>query len=133
VRQILAHGAARGIAVAGDSVTLVLADDIDIARGDLLADAAQPPREARELDVTLVWLGGEPLRPGARYLVQQAARRVHGMVAGGSPMGMNDISAARISLHAPLFVDPYEAVRATGALILIDEATNQTVAAGLVQ
>ena len=148
VRQIVSHGATREIAVAGDSVTLVLADDIDLSRGDLIADAARPPREARALDLALVWLGQEPLRPGGRYLVQQSARRALAKITevrsrldihtlNDEPctedIVANDIVRARLSLHAPLFVDAYEAVRATGALILIDEATNHTVAAGLVQ
>src|SRR5258708_3606687 len=145
---IVLHGPRPAIAVAGDSVMLVLADDIDIGRGDLIAGASTPPREARSLDVTLVWLGHEPVPVGARYLVQQAARRtlarisqVHirmdidtlvGIPAQGR-IGSNDIVRARLSLQAPLFVDSYDEVRATGALILIDEATNHTVAAGLVQ
>jgi len=132
VRQILAHGQQREIAVAGDSVTLVLADDIDLSRGDLIADAAQPPREVRSLEATLVWLAHEPLRPNGRYLVQQAARRTLARVEADVAVALNDIASARLSLHAPLFVDAYEAVRATGSLILIDEATNQTVAAGLI-
>ena len=133
VRQILSHGAERELAVAGDSVTLVLADDVDTARGDLIVDAVHPPRETRSLDVTLVWLGHEPLRPGGRYLVQQSARRTLARVEAGGPVGLNDIVQARIALQGTLYVDPYDSVRATGALILIDEATNQTVAAGLVQ
>jgi len=132
VRQILAHGQQREIAVAGDSVTLVLAEDIDLSRGDLIADAAQPPREVRSLEATLVWLAHEPLRPGGRYIVQHAGRRTFARVEAGAAVALNDIAGARLSLHAPLFVDAYESVRATGALILIDEATNQTVAAGLV-
>ena len=133
VRKILAHGAEREIAVAGDSVTLVLADDVDIARGDLIADAALLPRETRMLEATLVWLGHEPLRPGGRYVVQQSVRRTLAKVSSEAPLALNDIGAARLALHAPLFVDPYDTVRATGALILIDEATNHTVAAGLVR
>jgi sulfate adenylyltransferase subunit 1 len=133
VRQILSHGTQREIAVAGDSVTLVLADDVDIARGDLIADTVRPPREARVLDVTLVWLGHDPLRPGGRYIAQQAARRTLAKVSAEDTLKLNDIGQARLTLHAPLFVDPYDTVRATGALILIDEATNQTVAAGLVR
>jgi len=133
VRRILVHGAEREIAVAGDSVTLVLADDVDIARGDLIADPALPPRETRSLDATLVWLGHEPLRPGARYVVQQSVRRTLAKVTAAVPLALNDIGQAQLALHAPLFVDPYDAVRATGALILIDEATHQTVAAGLVR
>jgi sulfate adenylyltransferase subunit 1 (EFTu-like GTPase family) len=133
VREILTHGARREIAVAGDSVTLVLSDEIDLGRGDLIVDAQALPNETRALSVTLVWLGAEPLRPGARYLVQQAARRVPAKVDADRALYLNDIDAVRLSLFAPLFVDRYDAVRVTGSLILIDEATNQTVAAGLVQ
>jgi sulfate adenylyltransferase subunit 1 len=132
VRQILTHGGIRELAVAGDSVTLVLSDDIDIARGDLISDPVNVPRETRALDVTLVWLGHEPLRPGGRYLVQQAARRVLAKVQGDA-LALNDIGKARLTLSNPLFVDPYDSVRTTGSLILIDEATNHTVAAGLVK
>jgi sulfate adenylyltransferase subunit 1 len=131
VRQILTHGASRELAMAGDSVTLVLAEDIDIARGDLIADPVNPPRESRALDVTLVWLAHEPLRPAGRYLVQQGSRRVLAKVQAEQPLALNDIGQARLTLNAPLFVDAYDAVRAMGSLILIDEATNHTVAAGL--
>jgi sulfate adenylyltransferase large subunit len=148
VRQIVLNGLAREIAVAGDSVTLVLADDVDIARGDLVADALEPPRASRALEVTLVWLDAEPMRPGGRYLVQQHARRAPCRVSevrsrldvetlaevpAPAAVSANDIVRARLSLQTPLFVDAYDKVRATGALILIDEATNRTVAAGLVR
>jgi sulfate adenylyltransferase subunit 1 len=133
VRQILTHDGSRELAVAGDSVTLVLAEDIDLARGDLIAEAVNPPREARSLDATLVWLGHEPLRPGARYLLQQSARRLIAKVQADAPLALNDIGEARLTLSAPLYVDPYDAVRTTGSFILIDEATNHTVAAGLVK
>jgi sulfate adenylyltransferase subunit 1 len=133
VRQILTHDGSRELAVAGDSVTLVLAEDIDIARGDLIAGPVNPPREARSLDATLVWLGHEPLRPGGRYLLQQSARRLIAKVQADAPLVLNDIGEAHLTLSAPLFVDPYDTVRTTGSFILIDEATNHTVAAGLVK
>src|SRR5258708_7802659 len=147
-RQSVRHGGEREIGVAGAWVLRVPAADIAVARGALTAGAWPPPREARSLDVTLVWLGHEPLRLGARYLVQQAARRTparisqlysrldidtQGEIAIEGSVGANDIVRARLALQAPLYVDPYDSVRATGALILIDEATNHTVAAGLVQ
>src|SRR5258708_895455 len=75
VRQIVLHGAEREIAVAGDSVMLVLADDIDIGPGYLIAGASTPPRESPSLDVTQACCAHRPLPVGARYLVQQAARR----------------------------------------------------------
>jgi sulfate adenylyltransferase subunit 1 len=147
IRRIVQHGSEREIAVAGDSVTLVLAHDTDIARGDLIADPHNPPREARALDLTLVWLGHEPLRPAGRYLLQQASRRTLARIgevasrldvntleerAPDGPVVMNDIVRARLAPQAPIYVDGYDEVRATGSMILIDEATNQTVAAGLV-
>jgi sulfate adenylyltransferase large subunit len=147
VRAITLQGTPGEAAAAGDSVSVVLADDIDIARGDLIVDPAAPPREARTLEATLVWFDADPLRAGARYLVQQGSRRTSARVrevtgrrdvhtleerpAKGA-VAANDIVRAGISLQAPLYVDPYEAVRSTGAFILIDEATNHTVAAGLV-
>jgi sulfate adenylyltransferase large subunit len=148
VRQILFGGARREIAVAGDSVTLVLANDVDIARGDLIVGGTELPREVRSLEVTLVWLDPDPLRPGRRYLVQQQARRAPCRVSevrshvdietlaevpARAAVEANDIVQARLALQAPLFVDPYDKVRATGALIIIDEASNRTVAAGLVR
>jgi sulfate adenylyltransferase subunit 1 len=148
VRQILVHEIDRELAVAGDSVSVVLADDIDLSRGDWLADGANPPRETRSVELTLIWLGSEPLRRSGRYVLQQASSRavakvaevssrldIHTLaeVAAGGDVVMNDIVRARLTLQAPFFVDRYEVVRATGAVILIDEATNHTVAAGLVR
>jgi sulfate adenylyltransferase subunit 1 len=148
VRQIVVQGAARPIAAAGDAVSLALADDIDVARGDLIVDARSAPREVRALEATLVWLDAEPMHAGGRYLVQQAGRRTLGRIKeitsrrdvhtleerqADAVIGMNDIVRAKIALQSPLFVDTYHAVRATGSFILIDEATNRTVAAGMVQ
>jgi len=148
VREIRAHDSLLTSAAAGDSITLVLADDIDVARGDLIAGVAQAPREARALDATLVWLDAEPMRAGARYLVQQATRRTLGRVQEvlarldvhtleeqppAAAVQVNDIVRSRIVLQSPLFIDAYEAVRATGSFILIDEASNRTVAAGMLR
>ena len=148
VREIRTHGGLLNAAAAGDSITLVLADDVDVARGDLIAGVEQAPREARALDATLVWLDAEPMRPGTRYLVQQATRRtlarvqevlarldVHTLEERAPPatVQVNDIVHSRIVLQAPLFIDAYSTVRATGSFILIDEATNRTVAAGMLR
>ncbi len=148
VREILAEGRALDVASAGDSVTLVLGDEIDIARGDVIAGTLQPPREARGVEATLVWLDAEPMRPAARYLVQLATRRTLGRVqeivarldvhtleeqAPEPTAKVNDILRVRLSLQAPLFIDPYNTVRGTGAFILIDEATNRTAAAGMIR
>jgi sulfate adenylyltransferase subunit 1 len=148
VREIRTHEGLRDVATAGDSITLVLEDDIDIARGDLIAGVQKAPREVRSLDATLVWLDAEPMRTAARYLVQQATRRTLGRVQevlarldvhtlqeqpSAAAVQVNDIVRSRIVLQAPFFIDPYDAVRATGSFILIDEATNRTVAAGMLR
>jgi sulfate adenylyltransferase subunit 1 len=148
VRALAVQGVPRDIAAAGDSVSVTLTDDLDIARGDLLVDPLTPPREARTLEATLVWLDAEPLRPGGRYLAQHAARRtlcrvrevtsrrdVHTLAecpANGA-VAANDIVRVQLGLQSPLYLDRYEVVRASGAFILIDEATNRTVAAGMAQ
>jgi sulfate adenylyltransferase subunit 1 len=148
VREIRTHDRLLDSATAGDSITLVLADDIDIARGDLIAGIEQAPREARALEATLVWLDAEPMRAGARYLVQQASRRTLGRVQevlarldvhtleeqpAAAAVQVNDIVRSRIVLQSPLFIDGYDTVRATGSFILIDESTNRTVAAGILR
>ena len=148
VRSLFVQGAPSELAAAGDSLSIALADDIDIARGDLIADALTPPRDARALEATLVWLDAEPLRPGGRYLVQHATRRTLCRIrevtsrrdvetlAERPALGTvaaNDIVRVQLALQAPLYVDRYEAVRATGAFILVDEASNRTAAAGMVQ
>jgi len=148
VKEIRSHDRLLDAAAAGDSITLVLADDIDVARGDLIAGVDRAPREARSLEATLVWLDAEPMRSGARYLVQQATRRTLGRVQEvlarldvhtldeqppAAAVQVNDIVRSRIVLQSPLFIDAYEAVHATGSFILIDEATNRTVAAGLLR
>jgi sulfate adenylyltransferase subunit 1 len=136
----------RPVAVAGDSVTLRLADEIDISRGDLIADAARPARMARSLSAKLCWLDGAPLDPAGRYVIKHAARTVRARIAGvhhrldvhtleHEPVAgarMNDLVQVSIEAARPVFFDAYEANRASGAFIVIDEATNHTVAAGMI-
>jgi sulfate adenylyltransferase subunit 1 len=132
---------------AGDAVTIELADDIDISRGDMITDASHPPRAAKQLDADLCWLATEPMSGSGRYLLKHGTRIVKAKIAAvahkidintlerqPSPSGlaMNDIARVSITLAQPVFADAYLANRGTGAFILIDEATNQTVAAGMI-
>jgi sulfate adenylyltransferase subunit 1 len=138
-------------AVSGDSVTLTLADDIDVSRGDLLAEPALPPRTVKEIEARICWLSTQPLDaralPAARFLLKHTTRSVKARLISlnsrvdvatlerqAKPAGvaMNDIAHVALALAQPLFVDSYELNRATGSFILIDEATNQTVAAGMI-
>ncbi len=149
VKDIVSLDRSLPVAVAGDSVTLVLADDIDISRGDLLADPAHPPRAAKTVEARICWLSAEFLDAKAlpAAVLKHTTRSVKAKLVSlndrvdidtlerqPSPAGlaMNDIAHVTLALAQPLFVDPYGLNRATGSFILIDEATNQTVAAGMI-
>ena len=134
-------------AVPGMSVTIRLEDEIDVPRGDMLVDPDDQPVAARELEATVCWMSERPLQPGARLGIKHTTRtragrrrgdrrrRRHGDArrAEADEMALNDIGTVRLRLSGPLMVDPYDANRATGSFILIDEATNDTVAAGMVR
>jgi sulfate adenylyltransferase large subunit len=134
-------------AIPPQSVTIRLEDDIDVARGDMLADPERPPIVARELTAELCWMSERPLEPRARLAVKHTTRAsraiveelisvvdMHTLENRDAPerLELNDLGVVRLRLAEPLAVDPYERNRATGAFILIDEATNDTVAAGMV-
>jgi sulfate adenylyltransferase large subunit len=135
------------VAVAGESVTIQLADDIDVSRGDLLADPDNPPTVARELEARICWMSERPLEPRAKLAIKHTTRTVRAIVdeivsvvdihtlqdqPAPERLELNDIAVVRLRLSEPLAVDPYAVSRETGAFILIDEATNDTVAAGMV-
>jgi bifunctional enzyme CysN/CysC len=134
-------------AVPPQSVTLRLADDIDVSRGDLLADPDRPPTVARELTARVCWMSERPLEPRAKLAVKHTTRSVRAVVdelvaltdihtledvPGPERLALNDIGVVRLRLSEPLAVDPYADNRETGAFILIDEASNDTVAAGMI-
>ncbi|MFN2628447.1 MAG: sulfate adenylyltransferase subunit 1 [Gaiellaceae bacterium] len=129
------------------SVTILLADELDVARGDMLADPERLPTVARKLEAIVCWMSEKPLEPRARLAVKHTTRSVravvdelvsvvdiHTLTDVPSPerLELNDIARVRFRLSEPLLVDPYAVNRATGAFILLDEATNETVAAGMV-
>jgi sulfate adenylyltransferase large subunit len=127
------------------SVTLTLADEIDISRGDMIAGGA-PPVSARAVEATIVWFDGKPLDPAGHYLIKHTAQIVPARVEEveyrmnvntmhGEPvltLSMNEVGVVRISTARPLFFDPYSENRGTGAFILIDRQTNATAAAGMI-
>jgi len=135
------------VAGARRSVTIRLADDIDISRGDLLAAADAPPRVTSELETTVCWLAEKPLRPGARLLLKHGTRTTQVIVGaiterldpetlrfGEAPaqLQINDIAHVGLRTADALPVDEYADVRATGSFLLIDPPTGNTLAAGLV-
>jgi sulfate adenylyltransferase large subunit len=134
-------------ALAPMSVTLRLSDEIDISRGETICRAEQAPTVSRELEADICWMTDQPLRQGGRYLVKHTTREVtaivdelrdhvdvHTLERGGPPqeLALNDIGRVRLRTSAPLVFDPYDRNRRTGSFILIDEASNNTVGAGLV-
>jgi sulfate adenylyltransferase large subunit len=134
-------------AITPQSVTIRLEDDVDVGRGDMLADPLQPPAVARELIAELCWMSERPLEPGARLALKHTTRASRAIVdeivsvvdmhtlediASPERLELNDLGVVRLRLADPIAVDPYERNRSTGAFILIDEATNDTVAGGMV-
>ena len=134
-------------AIPRESVTILLEDDIDVSRGDMLADPETAPLVARELTARVSWMAERPLEDRARLLVKHTTRTVparveeivtvvdiHTLEDRPSPgkMELNDLGVVRFRLAEPLVVDPYVRNRGTGAFILIDESTNDTVGAGMV-
>jgi len=133
-------------AVAGQAVTLTLADEIDISRGDMLTTAEAPPLFTRHPEAHLVWFHDEPLQPGQLYLVKTATGVTPGRVTAVqyavdvntleqkqvSTLKLNEIGLARLELDRPVSFDPYLLNRDTGSFILIDRFSNATVAAGMV-
>jgi sulfate adenylyltransferase large subunit len=129
------------------SVTLRLEDELDVSRGELICRAEEPPTVSRELQADVCWLGGRPLRAGGRYAIKHTTRGataivdaledlvdVHTLDRASAPeqLALNDIGAVRLRTSSPLAFDPYRVNRRTGSFILIDEATNETVGAGMV-
>jgi bifunctional enzyme CysN/CysC/sulfate adenylyltransferase subunit 1 len=134
-------------AVPGLSVTVRLEDDVDVGRGDLLADPDAAPTVARELEARVAWMSERPLEPRARLAIKHTTRTVRAIADellsvvdmaaleerdGPERLELNDIGRVALRLSEPLCVDPYAENRATGAFVLVDESTNETVGAGMV-
>ena len=133
-------------AVAEQSVTLLLEDEIDISRGDMIVRPEESALVTRQIDAMVCWLSETPLDPQRKYLVRQTARETKAAIAGigfrldintleqlqTSHLEMNDIARMSFRLAQPLCVDAYTRNRATGAFIVIDESSNNTVAAGMI-
>ncbi len=128
------------------SVTVRLEDDVDVSRGDMICGAGDPPTAVRELTADVCWMAEAPLHAGARYAVKHTTRTaravvdevmskvdIHTLESGeAEQLALNDIGRVRLRTSAPLVADPYARNRTTGSFILIDEATNDTVGAGMV-
>ena len=131
----------------GDSVVLTLTDDVDISRGDMIVRTNNLPQKSNRLDATLCWMSEEPLKVGAAYQVQHTTRLLNGFVAelnykidvdtmhreAAETLTLNEIGRIQLTTTQPLYYDRYQLNRATGSFILIDPASNNTVAAGMIR
>jgi bifunctional enzyme CysN/CysC len=128
------------------SVTVRLADDVDVSRGDMVVGAGGRPNVTQDLTATVCWMTDEPLRPGSRVLVKHTTRTSKAVVRAldsrldvatlspvpATELALNDIGTVTLRTAQPLFADDYAENRATGAFVLIDELTGATAGAGMV-
>jgi len=145
VARIVTYDGDREVAVAGESVTLTLADEIDVSRGDVIADATSSPAVADQFEAHVVWMSDDELLPGRRYLLKLGATTVGATVdqpkyqinvntlehTAAKSLGLNQIGVANLHLERPVPFDPYAANRDMGGFVLIDRLSNATVGAGM--
>jgi bifunctional enzyme CysN/CysC len=131
----------------GDSVMLTLQDEIDISRGDMIVRANNLPQKSNRVDAVICWMSEEPLKVRGDYWVQHTTRQVKGFVSelnykidvdtmhrdAAETLMLNEIGRIQLTTTQPLYYDRYQLNRATGSFVLIDPATNNTVAAGMIR
>ncbi|MGU7816542.1 sulfate adenylyltransferase subunit CysN [Burkholderia sp. AW49-1] len=145
VASVITPAGEADVARAGEAVTLTLADEIDISRGDMIARADAPPEVADQFEATLVWMHDDPLLPGRPYLVKLGTQTVGATCAtpkykidvntrehlAARTLALNEIGVCNLSFDRPVAFDPYAQNRHTGGFIVIDRFTNDTVGAGM--
>jgi bifunctional enzyme CysN/CysC len=145
VARIVTMGGDLPLAVAGQSVTLTLEDEIDVSRGDVLSMAEAPAEVADQFEASLVWMTDEPMLPGRPYLMKIGAQTVTASITepkykinvntmehlAAKQLGVNEIGVVNIALDRQIAFDAYKANRDTGGFILINRMTNNTVGAGM--
>jgi bifunctional enzyme CysN/CysC len=145
VSRIVTSGADLQVAVAGQSVTITLADELDCSRGDVLAASEDPPEIADQFEATVVWMADEPLLPGRPYWLKLATQLVTATIhspkyqvnvntmehLAAKTLSLNAIGIANLSTDKPLVFESYAKSRGLGGFILIDKISNATVAAGM--
>jgi bifunctional enzyme CysN/CysC len=145
VARIVAEDGDRDLAVAGESVTLTLEDEVDISRGDVISAADAPAEVADQFECTLVWMADEPMLPGRPYLLKLGTRTVGATITepkykvnvntlehlAAKKLELNEIGVCNLALDRQVAFDPYASNRDTGGFILIDRLSNNTVGAGM--
>ncbi|MDB5662387.1 MAG: nodQ, partial [Sphingomonas bacterium] len=134
-------------AVAGQSITLTLADEVDCSRGDVIAAAEAPPQVADQFETTIVWMADEAMLPGRPYLLKLASQTVMATLrqpkyqvnvntmehVAAKTLTLNGIGVVELATDKPITFEPYATSRDLGGFILVDRVTNATVAAGLIE
>ena len=147
VKEIVTFDGSLESAVAGQSVTLVLNEYVDVSRGDMLARAEQPATLLKQVTADVCWMADEPLDLRRKYWIKHGTRQTAAKIARletildvntqerhpAEGLKLNDIARVQLTVQQPLAADAYADIRATGAFILIDEVTHQTVAAGMIR
>ena len=146
ITRIEQHGNDLEAAFAPMSVTIHLADDLDLGRGDCLAHPEAQPLVGQYVDAMICWMSDKPLSPNGRYALKHTTRWARAVVgellykvdvntgeqlAGIDKLALNDLGRVRLRTTTPIVYDPYLKNRTTGSFVLVDEATNATVAAGM--
>jgi bifunctional enzyme CysN/CysC len=146
VKELLAYEGPRPSAEAGDAITITLADEIDIARGDLLVGPMSGPEVSDQFAAHIIWMSDQALIPGRSYLARIGTRTTPITVTGirykidvntrehlaTHTLGLNDIAFCNVSTAAPVAFDPYRQNRKTGSFIVIDRLSNHTLGAGMI-
>lgn len=129
------------------SVTITLEDEIDISRGDMIARENNQPQVSQDIDIMICWFNNKPLQPNAKFVIRHTTREARAIIKEvnykvdintlhrieeDKTINMNDIARVRLRTTVPLLFDSYSRNRNTGSIILVDEATNETVAAGMI-
>jgi bifunctional enzyme CysN/CysC len=147
VARIVTLDGDREEAAAGDAVTLTLADEVDISRGDMLAAPAARPDVSDQFAAHVLWMAEEELLPGRQYLIKVGTRTVPASITelkhkvdvnslehhAAKTLQLNEVGFCNLSTSAPIAFDPYSESRETGAFIVIDRFTNSTVGAGMIE
>ncbi len=147
VARIVSMDGEHETAAIGDAVTVVLADEIDVSRGDIFSAPDQPPQRADAFAAHLIWMSEMPLLPGRSYLLKAGGQTVSAMITelkyridietfdhlAAKELHLNEIAFVNVATVEPVSFDPYDDNRDTGGFILIDRHSNATVAAGLIR
>ncbi|MEL6857093.1 MAG: sulfate adenylyltransferase subunit CysN [Pseudomonadota bacterium] len=146
IERVVVHGGDLDEAIAGQSVTLTFADEVDTSRGDVICAAGEPAEVADQFQARVLWMADADMLPGRRYLLKIGAKTVTATVLDlkfgidvntlqdkpAKTLGLNDFGVITMALDQPIAFDPYDLNRETGGFILIDRMSNNTVGMGLI-